>query len=191
MLEEFVDAGRDHSVSVPEVDLVELIDRSGKFVVDDHMPELVTGGELCLGDLEAPCDRIGILGAARRQALAQLLERARRDEDRHRLGNRRAHLPGPLELDLEHHRDAAAPAPLELRPQRAVAVAGVARVLDELAGGEPAVEVLFGEEVVGDPVLLAAAGRAGGRGDRERELGVALAQRSDEGALANPGGAGD
>ena len=50
------------------------------------------------------------------------------------LGHRRANLAGPLQLDLEHDRGTAARPPLELGAQRAVAMAGVGRVLDELAG---------------------------------------------------------
>jgi hypothetical protein len=68
-----------------------------------------------------------------------------------------------LYVDLEH--DPARRA-LQLGAQRAVAVSGVDGVLDELAGGDPAVEVVLAEEVIVDPVDLARTRVARGRRDR-------------------------
>jgi hypothetical protein len=73
-----------------------------------------------------------------------------------------AHLAGALNVDLEH--DSARRA-LQLAAQRAVAVAGIDRVLDELPGGHAAIEVLLAEEVVVDPIHLAWARVAGGGRD--------------------------
>jgi hypothetical protein len=57
-------------------------------------------------------------------------------------------------------------------------------VLDEVARVEPLPELRLRQEVVIDPVLLAGPRRAGGGGDRQLESRNALAQRSDERALA-------
>ena len=91
-----------------------------------------------------------------------------------------ADLARALQLDLEHHRRAAAGAPLELRAQRAVAMSGVGRVLEELAERQPAVEVRLGEEVVGDAVLLPRPRRARRRRHRQAESrgGARAAPRS-------------
>ena len=56
---------------------------------------------------------------------------------------------------------------------------------------QAAIEVGFGQEMVGDAVLLAGPRRARRRRHRQPELGVALAQRRDQRALADPGGPGD
>src|SRR5205085_9165272 len=75
--------------------------------------------------------------------------------------------------------------------KRPILVPRVAGVLDELARGHPAVELLLVEEVVVDAVALA--GPRGARGGRHRQLqpGDALHQSADERALADPRGAGD
>ena len=53
-------------------------------------------------------------------------------------GHGLADLAGALQLDLEHHAAPVGQAGVDLGAQRAVAVGGVARVLDELAGGDAA-----------------------------------------------------
>ena len=99
---------------------------------------------------------VGVVGAAADQARRAAPPRRRRDEDLHRLGHRLAHLARALDLDLQHDRDARrAMRSLELGAQRAVAAAGVLGVLDELAGRDAPLELLVGEEVVVDAVLLA------------------------------------
>jgi hypothetical protein len=80
---------------------------------------------------------------------------------------------------------------LELVAQRPVALARVLRPLDELAGGDPPVELLLGQE----PVVLAlglARARVARRGrDAQRQLGDPLAQQPDQRALADAGRPGD
>ena len=137
----------------------ELVEGVLEPVVDDHVAELRLRRELLFGDLQAALDLLLVVGAAADQARAQRLERGRRDEHLHRLGHRLAHLACALDLDLQHHRHALADAAVELGAQRAVAAAGVVGVLDEVARGDPAVELLGAEEVVVDAVVLARARR--------------------------------
>ena len=80
---------------------------------------------------------------------------------------------------------------LELRAQRAVAVAGVLGVLDEVAGRDAVVELLGREEVVVDAVLLARPRRARRRRDRQLERRDAVEQRPDQRPLADSGRARD
>ena len=80
---------------------------------------------------------------------------------------------------------------LELAAERSVAVPGVVRVLDEVAGREAGVELRVAEKVVGHTILLAGARRARCRRDRQAELRMALAQRRDQRPLTNPRGSGD
>ena len=86
---------------------------------------------------------------------------------------------------------AARDAAVELGAQRPVAVPGVARVLDELAGPHALLEFVLGEEVVRDALHLPRPGSPRRGRDGELERGDALQQRPDQGALADPGGAGD
>ena len=103
--------------------------------------ELALGGELGLGHAQARGDLVVVVGAAADQARAQGLERRRRDEDLHRLGQRRAHLAGPLELDLEHDRVPRRGPALELGAQGAVAAVGVDGVLDEVTCVDATLEI--------------------------------------------------
>jgi hypothetical protein len=77
-----------------------------------------------------------------------------------------AYLASPLQVDLEHDPPRLA---VELRAQSAVAVAGVDRVLDEVAAADPLLELLRREEVVVAAVDFPRAGRPGGGGDRQLE----------------------
>src|SRR5215210_635761 len=169
----------------------ELVDGVLEAIVDDHVAELVLGVELRLGRAQARVDLLGVVRAAAHEPRAQRLARRGRDEHLERLGHRLAHLPGALDLDLEHDRLAGAQPPLELGTQRAVPAAGVGGVLDELARVDAALEIRVVEEVVVDAVLLARPRAARGRRDAEAELRHALAQRPDQGALADARGTGD
>jgi hypothetical protein len=95
-----------------------------------------------------------------------------------------ADLPGPLDLDLEHHPVAPRPI-LDLGQERAVAIAGVGGVLEELTGLEPAFELLRGEEVVVAPVVLPRPRRPRRGRNRQAQARLTLEQRADEGALAD------
>src|SRR5205814_3824441 len=128
------------------------------------------------------------VGAAPDQALAQRLRGGRRDEDLERLGQPLAHLPGPLDLDLEHE---AVARPLDLGARGAVVVAGVHGVLEELVPEQPLLELLLGEEVVVASVDLAGPRRPGGGRDRQREARNPLQKPVYEGALADAGGPSD
>jgi hypothetical protein len=81
--------------------------------------------------------------------------------------------------------------PLDLRAQRAVAVARVDRVLEEGPLLDAAVELRVGEKPVVASVDLAAARLAGRGRDRQLEAGEALLERADQGPLADAGGTGD
>jgi hypothetical protein len=58
-------------------------------------------------------------------------------------------------------------------------------VLEEIAAGEPLLELLEREEVIVAPVLLAGTRLAGGGRDREVEVGQPLAQSLDQRPLAD------
>jgi hypothetical protein len=64
-------------------------------------------------------------------------------------------------------------------------------VLDEVAGGDVALELLGRHEVVVDVLRLAGARQPRRRRDRQLQLGHALAQRADQRALADARRAGD
>jgi len=72
----------------------------------------------------------------------------------------------------------------------AVAVAAKLCVLDEAVAADEVLEVVHGDEVVVDAILLAVAGGARGVRDGEGEgLGVALEEQVVEGSLADARGA--
>jgi hypothetical protein len=108
-------------------------------VVHDHVLPLVLGRQLALGHRQPAGDLLLVLGAAADQACSQRVERGRLDEHLHRLGERLAHLARALQLDLEHEPILG---PLELGTQRAVAVAGVLRVFEELPVPQSSLELL-------------------------------------------------
>ena len=116
------------------------------------------------------------------EALDQHVERRRLDEDPLGVGQSLVHLARALHVDLE---DDPAGRPLQVAPQRAVAVPRVDGVLEELAGLYTAVEIGLAEEVVVDPVDLARAGLAGGRGNGQLEAGNPLQEPLYERSLAN------
>jgi hypothetical protein len=64
-------------------------------------------------------------------------------------------------------------------------------VLEELAGVDAALELVVAEEVVLAPVLLTAASRTRGRGDRDDVAIRSSEEPSDERALTGPRRAGD
>jgi hypothetical protein len=167
-------------------DRLELVARFVEIVVDDEEVEVVLGAQLLLGDLEAFVDRLGGVGAAAAESLAEDGRVGRGDEDLDRVEFGGANLGGSLNLDLEDYRAAVIETALELRVQRAVVVAAVARELEEVVSVTPLFELLLGEEVVIAAVLLSLARLPRRRGDGEREVGNAFEQLLDQRTLAYP-----
>ena len=133
----------------------------------------------------------GVSVPATHQPRPEGLAAGRGDEHLKRLGHRLADLPRALDLDLEHHRLAAAQPALELGAQGAVAAPGVRRVLDELAVGDAAIELVGTEKVIVDAVGLPRPRSARRRRHREAQLGHALEQPANERPLADAGRTGD
>lgn len=123
-------------------------------VVDDHVAEFRLGAELPLGGAHALVDLVRIVGAAPDQARSQGVAGRGGDEHLNGRRHRRAHLPGSLDLDLQHHRRPHRQAPFELGAERPVAVTRIYGVLDEISCVDTAIEFCVGEEVISDPVLL-------------------------------------
>ena len=103
-----------------------------------------------------------------------------------------ADLAGTLEVDLQHRGRPGGQRLLDRAARGAVAGGLVDhRPLEELVLGDERVELGVGDEPVVDAVLLAGARRPGGRRDRDPHLGVALAHRGGDGALADRGRPGE
>ena len=79
------------------------------------MLELVLGGELVACGVQPAGDLLVGVGAAPAEPSPQRPLVGRCDEHRDRIRDRLAHLAGPLHLDLEHDRRAAAQSSFELR----------------------------------------------------------------------------
>ena len=108
-------------------------------------------GGVALAELEL----VGGLGRAAAQALEQVLERRRDDEDEQRVGDLLLDDLGALDVDLEDHVAAGQERVADLAPRRAVPVARGPGRLEELAGGAQRRERGGVEEVVVDAVDLA------------------------------------
>ena len=106
-------------------------------------------------------------------------------------GTRSLDAQRPVGLELEQRRLAVGPQPVDLGVERPVAVSDVVDPLEELAGDDPAVELLAVEEPVVDAVLLAGPLWPRGRRDGERELCEPRQDELDERALARARRAGD
>ena len=63
--------------------------------------------------------------------------------------------------------------------------------LQHLPGADEPVELGVGHEVIVHSVDLARAGRSGGGGDRDEQIGMTPAQLGDDGPLAHRGGTGE
>jgi hypothetical protein len=131
--------------------------------------ELVPRLELDPAGRQARRDLALRVGRPPLEATAELAERRRRDEDGDRLGDRPPNRPRPLQLDLDQRRPAGGEDPLDLGAQRAVEVAGVLDVLEEVAPGDASLELVAVEEVVLDPVDLTGAPAPGGGRYRDLE----------------------
>src|SRR4051794_27670765 len=177
--------------SAPAHDLHHFLKSVLEAVVDDLLVELVVGLELALRGLQAAGHLAGVIRPPAREPGPQRVERRRSDEHLHGLGEGLADLAGALDLDLEDHGHAGVDPAAQLGAQGAVAAAGVLGVLDEVPRVHARVELLRGQEVVVDPVLLPRARRPRGRGDRQLELGHAREEVRDQRALAHAGRPGD
>src|SRR5207248_3451617 len=98
-------------------------------------------------------DRARALGGPGSQPSLELLDRGG-DEDRDRMCVAALHPHRAFGLELQEGRFARRAEAVDLRVQRAVAVADVVDPLQELAGVDARVEVLAGEKVIVHPVLL-------------------------------------
>ena len=118
------------------------------------MVELAGLLELLPGELDPLVDLAGALRRALAQAPLELVD-AGGDEDRHRARHLVLDAERSLGLELEQRNVAVRRDPVELRAERAVAVAGdVLDVLEELAARDACEEVVVGEEPVLAAVLL-------------------------------------
>ena len=106
--------GRGPHRSISADDRLELVTRLIQIVVDDEEVEVVFRSELLLGDLEAFVDRLGGVGAASTESLAEDSWVGRGDEDLDRVAFRLADLLGSLDLDLEDDRTSLLETALEL-----------------------------------------------------------------------------
>src|SRR5204862_3927130 len=119
------------------------------------------------------------------EPFTQVLRPGRGYEDRYGVGDALAHLPGPLDLDLQHDPDSLLEAWLDLRHERPVEVAGIGRVLHEFVCRQATLEFLRGKEVVVDGVALAGTWRSRGGGDRQFEAGQSPKQPLDQRSLSD------
>ena len=159
----------------------------GALEVVVHDADVIAGraGHLLPGAGEATLDGGLVLGAAPAQATLELLGAGRLDEDEHGVGKGLAHVEASLHVDLEHHGASLPRDALDLLAQRAVAMPVDPRPLEELARRDATVELVLGEEVVGDAVLLARSWLSCSRRNRQAQAREALAQQCDERPLAH------
>ena len=102
------------------------------------------------------------------------------------------HVERALELELEHADASVLRDPLDLGAERPVPAPGdVRHALEELAGVDPARELLVGEELVVAPVDLARPLRPRRGRDGDLEAGHALEQALDQRPLPRSGRPGD
>ena len=163
-------------------------------VVPHHVAEVVRLLELVAGERDPLLDLAGRLRRTLAQPPLELVDVGAAMKIVHAPGTSRLHVQRPVELELEHA-DAAVPGdPVDLRPQRAVALA--ARRTSTHSRNSPsstrARELVVVEEPVLAAVLLArrAAG-ASSRRPRPRAAGTRSSRAADQRALAGAGRAGD
>src|SRR5206468_2498334 len=169
----------------------QLGNRTGNFVVYDHVVEHSLLTKLVLRQVEALADLARALGRALAQPPVELGER-RADEDRHRTRALLLDLQRSFGLELEHADAAGVRDAIHLGPERPVSLAGdVGDVLEELAGRDATGKFAVREKVVLAAVLLALTAETGRRRDGHLELPHALEQCADEGSLPRTRRAGD
>ena len=96
-----------------------------------------------------------------------------------------ADVDAALHVDLKNDGATLVHEALCLGAQRPVAVPVHVGPLQELAGRHAAVELVFGEEVVGGALHLALPGCPRSGRDRQAQARLLLAQTRDQGALAH------
>src|SRR4051794_17559182 len=165
----------------PDQLLSRLLDRR----VDDRRVELVLGGELDLSRVQTRLDDLRRLGAPPVQAPLELLPRGGRQEHEQGVGHQLTHLAGPLHLDLQQYGVAGGEPVLDRPARRAVPVAGVLRVFQQLALAQHAAELLAVDEEPVEPVDLPGAWGARCRTDRVPDVRVVFAEVGDHRALAD------
>src|SRR3954465_5564548 len=104
-------------------DALELSHGALPVVVPERGVELRRERQLLLGDIEPLVDLSLALGRAGTEPALPLLAVRRPDEDRHRRRHPARYGERAVRLDLEHGRVARGGDPIELRPERARAVA--------------------------------------------------------------------
>jgi hypothetical protein len=152
-------------------------------VVLDHVVEEVLLLQLVARELEPLLDLALALGGTLAQPPLVLFEARRPDEDRDRSGDALRDCQCAFGLEIEQRDAACVEDPVDLRAQRAIAVARVLDVLEEGALRGPALELLLAQEVVVDAVGLPLPAPPGGRRDRDLELGEAGKDALDERSL--------
>src|SRR5919204_351800 len=175
-------------------DFLELVQGPVEVVVDNRVVELRLECELALGDVQTLVDLALALGRAGTKPPFELLRARGGDEDDNAVLHAVAHGERAARLDLEQRRGAVGDDPAQLGPKRARAVALAPRqldVLEEAALGEAPIELLFRDEPVVAPVVLAGPPRARGRGDGQLQLRHPLRQAPRERAFPLAGCAGD
>src|SRR3954471_895280 len=153
--------------------------------VDDRGVELVLGGELDLCGRQPGLDDRRRLGAPPTQATFELLPRRWCQEHEQGVGHQLAHLARALDLDLEQYGVTGGEPVFHRTARRAVPVAGVLRVLQQLAVAQHAAELLAVDEEAVEPVELTAAGRSRGGADGVPDVGMVVTEVGDHRALAD------
>src|SRR3954449_7217947 len=153
--------------------------------VDDRRVELVLGRELDARGVEAGLDDLGGLGATATQATLELLPARWREEDEQGVRHELPHLPRALHLDLQEHGVAGGEAVLHRAARGAVPVAGVLRVLEQLAVAQHPTELLTVDEEPVESVDLAGARRPGRRAHGVPDVRIAIAEVGDDRTLAD------
>src|SRR4051812_18374932 len=166
------------------------VGRRLEIVVDHHDVELVLRGHLDPGQVEPSPHALGVLRAAPGEPASQLVERRWCEEHEAGVRHRLTHQSGAPQLDLQQGGDTRRPPLPDRQLRRAVAVAGVRRVLEQLAGRDHPLELAGRHEVVLDAITLTRPRGPGRDTDREPDLRMTATYDGDQAALADTGRAG-
>jgi hypothetical protein len=155
-------------------------------VIHDHKGCELPAQTHLLGPFgDAPVHLGGVVAPVA-QAFALDLGGRRDEQDDQGVGVPLLHLPGSLEVDLEHD----VPARWCVGERRAVEVPEELRPLEEPPGVDPVLEAVAIDECVSVGRFTGAPGTSGPRTAEPQPL-VALDKPGDDGALPRPTGAGD
>jgi hypothetical protein len=136
-------------------------------------------------------DLLGAVGAPLGKAALQLRPGGRRDENAHRIRPLAGNLDGALHLDVQDHVLALVQRLVHKFLGGAVEVAHILGVLQKLVPGDPLPKGVDVQKMIMNAVDLAGAGLPRGGGDGEIDVLPAVQQGPQNGALSDPGGAGD